>query len=846
MTQSKTSSTQVDPTPEQEELVSATWQTWSSPEQPGGRSVAWETYYRNNTVVVRQGEQSQSGTDPRSDKGCTGEEDCGYKRGSQADEQKPKTCSNHGNCFDKFGQRTDEQKLGTRSIHGNRADGSGQRRDEQMPETCSNQGNRTDEFGQRKIESRPETCRDGQDYGYNRGNCTGDFIQHRDEQRPETHSNRGNRSDGFGQQRNEHRPESCKYGQDYGCNRGNRSDEFGQRRYEQKPDTCSNRGNRSDEFGQKRVEHKPDTCSNRGNHSDEFGQKRDEHKPDTRSNHGNRSVGFGQQRDEQRPENRWDGQNYGYNCGNRSDGFGLRREEYRPETWRVSSDRADYNARNDLEQSRRRVRNEYQPRSAEYQPNVTRYSTSSFNRNMSDVKYDSGFGNRSQFDSSESRNGNRRSTSYHSDANSTLGTNNWYFFDDERKSSPSKNRPFFEPEKSRETRVHQESPRTTPFNTVSSPDEEVWDLEPSCETTAVAGRRADHEQKEVRTEARDGAATSEKASRTADAWATTPPAGNDDEKTPAQGSLEVKPTGAHVTATEAGPMATAACLQHEGAASTKSLSQRQKLRERGLPNRPPKSCGFSTKYERWMAGSDGAAAREREEAGDGGKRQETDTMDPVPEVVGSEGEVDNGRRQEERAGDLEGPQGGGKTGDGVAPCGSMVKAETSDDWRVKAVTLDESRVEAVTLDESRVKAVTLDESRVEAVTLDESRVEAVTLDESRVEAVTLDESRVKAVTLDESRVEAVTPEGTQEEERVATIAIDDSQVKTVTPAVTSEEKRVEITIDESQEKTASPEEERVEITIDEVKMVNLKITADEEHVKTITTDEFPMRHQWKW
>ena len=943
MTQSKTSSTQMDPTPVEEELVSPTWQTWSSPEQPGGRSVAWETYYRNNTVVVRQGEHSRSGLDPRSDDGCTNEEDFGCKRGSQRDEQRPKTSGNHGNRSDKFGQRTDEQKLetcsnrgnhsdeyeqrrdeqrlgthsnrgnhsdeyeqrrdeqkletrsnrgnhsdeyeqrrdeqrlgthsnrgnhsdeyeqrrdeqkletrsnrgnhsdeyeqrrdeqrlgtrsihgnrydgsgqrrdeqmpetrsnrgnhsdeneqradeqrlGTRSIHGNRYDGSGQRRDEQMPETRSNYGNRTDEFGQTRDECRHETCRD---YGYNRGTCSGDFSQRRVEQRPETHSNRGNRSDGLGQQRNEQRPESCKDGQDCGYNRDNHSDEF----------------------GQKRDEHRPETRSNYGNRSDEFDQRRYEQSPETRSNRGNSSVGFGQQRDEQRPENRRDGQNLGYNRGNRCDGFGLRREEYRAETWRVSSGISDYNARNDLEQSRRRARNEYQPRSAEYQSNVTRYPTSSFNRNRSDLKYDSGFGNRSQFDSSESRNGNRRSTSYHSNANSTLGTNNWYFFDDERKSSPSKNRPFFEPEKCRDTRVHQDSPRTTQFNTVGTPDEEVWDLEPACETTAVAGSRADHEQKEARTEARGGAAKSEKA---ADASDTTPPTSNDHERTPAQGSLEVKPAGTHVTATEAGPMDTAAFLQHEGADSAKShppenLGQRQKLRERGLPNRPPKSCGFSTKYERWMAGSDGAA-RERDEAGDGGKRQERDTIDPAPEVVGvsSEGEADNGRKQgekRERAGGLEGTWGDGHTcEDVVAPCESMVKAETSDDLGVKTVTLDGLKVEAETTEGTQ----------------EEERVATIATDESRVKIVT------PAVTSEEGMVKTVPPEVTTEVERV----------ESVTPEVTPEVERVEITIDESQEKTVSPEEERVEITTNEsqVKMVTTAVTADEENVKTITTDE---------
>ena len=760
MRNTKDSGTQMD-VPLGEECVSPTWQTWCSQEPPGGRSVAWETYWRNNKPdadVQQCGERSQSCSDQKSDDSRRGDQDCGYNRGNRSDD---------------VGQRRDEQRRETVR------DG---------PDCGYNRSNRSDDVGQRRDEQRRETVRDGPDCGYN---CS-------------------NRSDDVGQRRDEQRRETVRDGTDCGYNRSNRSDDVGQRRDEQRRETV--RG-----------------CPDRGyaNRSDDVGQ---------RSGHDQNRSG-----------------------------------DYRGRT--------NYSVRNDSErqrandQFRTSARSEYLPHSPEYQPNISRYSGSSFSRNLPDVKRDSGYGNRGGFNNSESRNGNRRSTNYRNNIKSNLGCDNWEFFDDDCRSNPKQNRQTVQSESQYDPRKRQFSPRAPTVKTKSYVDEEVWDLEPVCETTTAAKDNSSScgtpitvcEQKEVRTQ--EMVVGTDRTSVTTETWEPTKTTRNDSTKGSApqrqtelvksektvrpvdQVSATQKPTelvrsekpvrpvdqdsfrgtndlSQTVGSTDTTVAAPPAQTEDPESHLPESLTPRQKLKERGLPIRLPRSCQFSSTYEKWMAGSDyegevgeGTVSRKN----DGASRQNRIAVDRAEEekMIGTSG------------------LGKGETQEVLKPEEMQKITDEQDEFGVEIVTTSESVVETVTPNESGVETVTPDESGVETITRDESGVETVTPDESGVETVTPDESGVEMVIQSEPGVEMVIPI----ESGVDTVTPDESGVETVTPdesgveTVTPDESGVEtVTPKESGLETVTPDESGVEIVTQSESGVET-LTPIESGVDTVTPDE---------
>ena len=639
--------------------------------------------------------------------------------------------------------------------------------------------------------------------------------------------------------------DSRRGGQDCGYNRGNCSDDVGHRRDEQRRET---------------VRDGPDCGYNRSNRSDDVGQRRDEQRretvrdgPDCGYNHSNRSDDVGQRRDEQRRETVRGYPDRGY--ANRSDGVGQRsgHDQNRSGDYRG---RTDYSARNDLErqrandQFRTSARSEYLPHSPEYQPNISRYSGSSFSRNWPDVKRDSGYGN--------SRNGNRRSTNYWNNIKSNLGCDNWEFFDDDRRSNPKQNRQTFQSESQYDQRKRRFSPRAPTVKTKSYVDEEVSDLEPVCETATAAKDNSSSygtpitvcEQKEVRTQ--EMVVGTDRASVTTETWEPTKTTRNDSTKGSApqrqtelvksektvrpvdQVSTTQKPTelvrsekpvrpvdqdsfrgtndlSQTVESTETAVAAPPAQIEDPESHLPESLTPRQKLKERGLPIRLPRSCQFSSTYEKWMAGSDyegevgeGAVSRKN----DGASKQNRNAVDRAEEekMIGTSG------------------LGKGETQEVLKPEEMQKITDEQDEFGVEIVTPSESGVETVTPNESGVETVTPDESGVETVTPDESGVETVTPKESGLETVTPDESGVEMVTQSESGVETFSPI----ESGVDTVTPDESGLETVTSnesvvdTVTPDESRVEtITPDESGVEMVTPDESGVEMLAPEESQVEM-------------------------
>ena len=681
-----------------------------------------------------------------------------------------------------------------------------------------NRGNRSDDVGQRRDEQRRETLRDGPDCGYNCSNHSDDVGQRRDEQRRETLGD----------------------GPDCGYNRSNRSDDVGHRRDEQRRET---------------VRDGPDCGYNHSNRSDDVGQRKDEQRretvrdgPDCGYNHSNRSDDVGQRRDEQRRETVRGYPDRGY--ANHSDGVGQQsgHDQNRSGDYRG---RTDYNARNDSErqrandQFRTSAKSEYLPHSPEYRPNISRYSGSSFSRNWPDVKRDSGYGN--------SRNGNR----------------------------PKQNRQTFQSESQYDQRKCRFSPRAPTVKTKSYVDEEVWDLEPVCETATAAKDNSSScgtpitvcEQKEVRTQ--EMVVGTDRASVTTETWEPTKTTRNDSTKGSApqrqtelvKSEKTVRPVDQDsfrgtndlsqtVGSTETAVAAPPAQIEDPESHLPESLTLRQKLKERGLPIRLPRSCQFSSTYEKWMAGSDyegevgeGAVSRKN----DGASKQNRNAVDRAEEekMIGTSG-LGKGETQEvlkpkemqkitdeqdEFGVEIVTPSESGV--ETVTPNESGVETVTPDDFGVETVTPDESGVETVTPDESGVETVTPDESGVEMVIQSEpgvemvipieSEVDTVTPNESGVETGTPDESGVKTVTPDESEVETVTPD----ESKVETVTPDESGVETVTP----DESGVEtVTQKESGLETVTPDESGVEMVTQSESGVET-LTPIESGVDTVTPDE---------